>query len=120
MFRYITTAAATEDPNTLCQVSSDLGEFGVYDLEVISDGACSLTEKLAPVYANLALLVVFLVIAAAGVLWWALNRWAAAHLNRAAKILGWDKVRERGGGSPLIYQVVFRRRNRRKHRERLG
>ena len=92
--RYITTSAAAEDPNTVCQVSSDLGEFGVYDLEVVSDGTCSLTEKLAPVYANLALLVVFLVIVAAGALWWALNRWAAAHLNKAAKILGWDKVRE--------------------------
>ena len=92
VFRYITTAEAAEDPSTLCQVSADLGEFGVYDLE-LSDGSCSLTEKLAPVSANLALLVVFLVLAAAGLVWWALNRWAAAHLNRAAKILGWDKVR---------------------------
>ena len=92
VFRYITTAEAAEDPSTLCQVSADLGEFGVYDLE-LSDGSCSLTEKLAPVSANLALLVVFLVLAAAGLVWWALNRWAAAHLYRAAKILGWDKVR---------------------------
>ena len=106
VFRYITTAAATEDPNTVCQVSSDLGEFGVYDLEVISDGACSLTEKLAPVYANLALLVVFLVIAAAGVLWWALNRWAPAHLNRAARILGWDKVREEEGPSLITVSCI--------------
>ena len=62
MFRFITTAAAAEDPGSVCQVSADLGEFGVYDLE-LSDGSCSLTEKLAPVSANLALLVVFLVFA---------------------------------------------------------
>ena len=94
VFRFITTSAAAEDPGSVCQVSADLGEFGVYDLE-LSDGSCTLTEKLAPVSANLALLVVFLVFAAAGVVWWALNRWAAVHLNKAAKLLGWDKVRER-------------------------
>ena len=62
MFRFITTSAAAEDPGSVCQVSADLGEFGVYDLE-LSDGSCTLTEKLAPVSANLALLVVFLVFA---------------------------------------------------------
>ena len=102
LFRYITTAEATEDPSTLCQVSADLGEFGVYDLE-LSDGSCSLTEKLAPVSANLALLVVFLVLAAAGLVWWALNRWAAGHLHRAAKILGWDKVR---GPPPHLGYII--------------
>ena len=89
----ITTSAAAEDEKTVCDVSSDLGEFGVYDLEV-REGSCIITEKLAPVYANLALLVAFLVIAAAWLLWWALNRWAPAPLNRAAKMLGWNKVRK--------------------------
>ena len=104
MFRFITTAAAAEDPGSVCQVSADLGEFGVYDLE-LSDGSCTLTEKLAPVSANLALLVVFLVFAAAGVLWWALNRWAAVHLNKAAKLLGWDKVRGERGTSDASVTV---------------
>ena len=65
MFRFITTSAAAEDPGSVCQVSADLGEFGVYDLE-LSDGSCSLTEKLAPVSANLALLVFALRVSSGG------------------------------------------------------
>ena len=68
----------------------------MYDVSYeASTGTCQLEEALPPVSANLALLVVFLVFAAAGVVWWALIRWAAVHLNKAAKLLGWDKVRGR-------------------------
>ena len=52
-----------------------MGEFGVYDLDVDDDGGCVITEALAPVNANLALLVAFLVIVVAWILWWAVNRW---------------------------------------------
>ena len=78
-------------------MSGDLGEFGVYDLKLWTwpgqPDACSLEEALAPVYANLALLVAFLVVIGAAVTWWALNRWAGRYLTKAAKLLGWAKVR---------------------------
>ena len=73
--RYITTATAQSDPSTICDTSVDMGEFGVYDLDVDDDGGCVITEALAPVNANLALLVAFLVIVVAWILWWAVNRW---------------------------------------------
>ena len=87
-----------------------MGEFGVYDLDVDDDGGCVITEALAPVNANLALLVAFLVIVVAWILWWAVNRWinvltrkygneilfikrwAGGSVNKVAKILGWDKA----------------------------
>ena len=77
-------------------MSGDLGEFGVYDLKHRTwpgqPVACELEEALAPVYANLALLVAFLVVIGAAVTWWALNRWAGNYLKKAAKLLGWAKV----------------------------
>ena len=89
--RYVTTESALSDPATLCSASADLGEFGVYDLDVNEDGACVITEALAPVSANLALLVCFLVLAAVWILWAALNRFAGVWVARVAKHLGWDK-----------------------------
>ena len=70
----MTTEAALSDPATICSVDGSLGEFGVYDLKVSEAGDCVLSEALAPVSANLALLVSFLVLAGAWILWAALNR----------------------------------------------
>ena len=86
---YITTAEAAEDPLTICSTSAELGEFGVYDLH--EERSCAVTEALAPVNTNLALLVVFLVIALGCAAWWALNRAAGGAVTRAAQLLGWDK-----------------------------
>ena len=70
----MTTEAALTDPATICSVDGELGEFGVYDLRVTEAGECVITESLAPVSANLALLVSFLVLAGAWILWATLNR----------------------------------------------
>ena len=65
----------------------------MYDVSYeASTGTCQLEEALPPVSANLALLVAGLVIVGAGLAWWALNRWAATSLNKAARLLGWAKV----------------------------
>ena len=87
---YITTAEAAEDPLTICSTSAELGEFGVYDLH--EERSCAVTEALAPVNTNLALLVVFLVLALGCAAWWALNRAAGGAVTRAAQLLGWDKA----------------------------
>ena len=98
--RYVTWESALTDPNTICSSSAEFGEFGVYDLDVSEAGECSITEALAPVSANLALLVVFLVLAGAWLLWAGLNRFAGDMVSRAAELLGWDKKeqeKEKGG-----------------------
>ena len=104
---YITTAEAAEDPLTICSTSAELGEFGVYDLH--EERSCAVTEALAPVNTNLALLVVFLVLALGCAAWWALNRAAGGAVTRAAQLLGWDKA-EHGaadtGGKVLVLQKV--------------
>ena len=61
----------------------------MYDLH--EERSCAVTEALAPVNSNLALLVVFLVLALGCAAWWALNRAAGGAVTRAAQLLGWDK-----------------------------
>ena len=89
---YITTEDAVGD-DWICDVGAELGEFGVYDFKA-SEDTCEISEALAPVNANLALLVCFLVYLVCGVLWWGLNKFAGAHVSRVAKLLGWDKEEE--------------------------
>jgi len=91
--KFITTKAAEGDDQKICDVSAQLGEFGVYDLNASPEN-CEIIEALPPVYGNLALLVCFLVLLAAGLLWWVINKFAGRHVSRAAKLLGWHKEQE--------------------------
>ena len=61
-----------------------MGEFGVYDL----DKQCQVSTALEPVYENLILLVLFLVIVASWAIWWAANKWAGRHVRTLAGWLG--------------------------------
>mgnify|MGYP007048367074 CR=1 FL=1 len=66
-------------------------------------GACEVTEALAPVSANLALLVCCLVLVAAWLLWAGLNRFSGHLVVRAAKLLGWDKEKsDKKGGKERL------------------
>ena len=101
--KYITVEDARTDPSLVCVAEDvDMGEFGVYDL----DSGCNVTEALAPVYADLALLVAALVLAAAALLWWTLNRCAGDLVTRAGDWLGWSKDRsnsdQRSGGKERL------------------
>ena len=81
--RYVTVSDAAIDPQTICYNNgTGMGEFGVYDLEK----ECVMTTALKPVYENLILLVMFLVIVACWSIWWALNKWAGRHVK---KVSGW-------------------------------
>jgi len=90
---YITLEDAAQDDRVICDVTAHLGEFGVYDFNA-SDEQCEVVEALAPVNANLALLVCFLVYLAGGLLWWGINRFAGDQVSKLAIFLGWNKEEE--------------------------
>jgi len=90
---YITLSDAAKDDRVICDVTSQMGEFGVYDFNA-SDDKCEMVEALAPVNANLALLVCFLVLLAGGLLWWVINKFAGNQVSMVAKFLGWNKEEE--------------------------
>jgi len=92
--RYVTFSDAAIDPQTICYNNgTEMGEFGVYDLEE----ECIMTTALKPVNENLILLVMFLVIVACWSIWWALNKWAGRHVKKVSGWLGWQK--EEGSGN---------------------
>jgi len=99
---YITEKDAVTDPGRICDVTAQLGEFGVYDLVKGSTDRCEITEALAPVNANLALLVCFLVYLVGGLLWWGLNKVASDKLIKIGNFLGWSKDEETKPGRPRV------------------
>lgn len=56
------------DPDELCTVEVNGGEYGVYDIILDDKQSCTLVEALAPVNANLALLYCFLILLGLGIL----------------------------------------------------